>query len=128
MYQSKMVIELRGDDIGGCVVDCGGDAASPRFIHQVPARSSRVISWPWCSCANMTSLFTSSLAQLVMCQENEVARGQVRSFFGCGGASRVFQGSCRAFSCIFINKHTKKQSHGASGVISSLFFFANLAI
>ena len=68
------------------------------------------------------------LAQLVMCQENEVARGQVRSFFGCGGANRVFQGSCRAFSCIFINKHTNKQSHGASGVISSLFFFANLAI
>ena len=68
------------------------------------------------------------LAQLVMCQENEVARGQVRSFFGCGGASRVFQGSCLAFSCIFINKHTNKQSHGASGVISCLFFFAHFAI
>ena len=47
------------------------------------------------------------LAQLVMCQENEVARGQVRSFFGCGGASRVF--NPRIMSCIFMHFH--KQAH-----------------
>ena len=43
------------------------------------------------------------LAQLVMCQENEVARGQVRSFFGW--MRRCQQGLPRVMSCIFMHFH-----------------------
>ena len=47
------------------------------------------------------------LAQLVMCQENEMARGQVRSF--CRGIWRCQQGLPRVMSCIFMHFH--KQAH-----------------
>ena len=47
------------------------------------------------------------LAQLVMCQENEVARGQVGSFFGW--MWRCQQGLPRVMSCIFMHFH--KQEH-----------------
>ena len=123
MYQSKVVMEQRGDDKGGLWIGCSKPKVQS-FRCQEDPRGHIMPTVQLCK----YDILLHILAQLVMCQENEVARGQVRSFFGCGGASRVFQGSCRAFSCIFINKHTNKQSHGASGVISCLFFFAHFAI
>ena len=52
------------------------------------------------------------LAQLVMCQENEVARGQVRSFFVW--MWRCQQGLPRVMSCIFMHFHKQAQEQTKS--------------
>ena len=63
MYQPKVVMEVRGDDKGGCGVDCGLWRGCSKPKVQSPGANEilEVISCPWCTCANMTSFFTSSL-------------------------------------------------------------------
>ena len=80
MYQSKMVMDLRGDDKGGCGVGVDRMQQAQGSVTRCQ-RDPRGHIMPMVHLCKYDILL-HILAQLVMCQENEVARGQVRSFFG----------------------------------------------